>query len=324
MHRESANGIVFYRFEGLADAGLTHAFLTRLGGVSQGPYATLNLGHTVGDDLGAVQENHRRVFALFGVGRGQVVSPYQVHGAHVRPVGREHGGTVQNGTDGLLTTTPGLMLLFRFADCVPLLLWDPVHRAVGLVHAGWRGVAGGIVRAAVDAFVRHAGSRPEDLWAGIGPAIGPCCYQVGPEVAQAVSLHVAQTISPDVAQAVSLHVAQAVSLHVAQTISPDVAQAVSLHVAQTISPDVAQAVSLHVAQTVSPDVAQAVSLYIHRRDGGLYLDLPGAVRAELEALGVRRIESSGICTACHTDEWFSHRAEGGRTGRFGALVMLER
>ncbi len=259
MYRHSANGLVFYRFEGLDGAGLTHAFLTRLGGVSQGPYATLNLGHTVGDDLGAVQENHRRVFALFGVDRGQVVSPYQVHSAHVRPVGREHGGTVQNGTDGLLTTTPGLMLLFRFADCVPLLLWDPVHRAVGLVHAGWRGVAGGIVRAVGDAFVRHAGSCPEDLWAGIGPAIGPCCYQVGPEVID--------------------RVAQAVSLR--------------------------------------PDL-------VHRRDDGLYLDLPGAVRAELEALGVRRIESSGICTACRTDEWFSHRAEGGRTGRFGALVMLER
>ena len=259
MYRQSADGIVFYRFEGLGGAGLTHAVLTRLGGVSQGPFATLNLGHTVGDDLNAVQENHRRVFALFGVERGQVVSPYQVHSAHIRPVGREHGGTVQNGTDGLLTTTPGLMLLFRFADCVPLLLWDPVHRAVGLAHAGWRGVAGGVVRAAVEAFVRHIGSRPEDLWAGIGPAIGPCCYRVGPEV---------------------------------------------------------------VAR-----VAQAESLrhdLVHHRTDGLYLDLPGVVRAQLEAQGVRQIEMSGICTACRTDEWFSHRAEGGRTGRFGVLVMLDR
>ncbi len=258
MYRQFADGIVFYQFEGLDGTGLIHALLTRLGGVSQGPYATLNLGHTVGDDLRAVQENHRRVFSLFGVDRRQVVSPYQVHSAHVRLVGREHGGTVQNATDGLLTTTPGLMLIFRFADCVPLLLWDPVHRAVGLVHVGWRGAANGVVRAAVDAFVRHAGSHPEDLWAGIGPAIGPCCYRVGPEVVAAVG-----------------------------------------------------------ATHVSP-------LPVHRRDDGLYLDLPGAVRAELEAWGVRQIESSGICTACHTDEWFSHRAEGGRTGRFGALVMLDR
>lgn len=271
MHREVANGILFYQFEGLADAGLTHAFLTRLGGVSREPYATLNLGHTVGDDLEAVQENHRRVFALFGVDRGRVVSPYQVHGAHVRLVGPEHGGTIQNGTDGLLTTMPGLMLLFRFADCVPLLLWDPVHRAVGLVHAGWRGMANGVVRAAVDAFIRHAGSRPEEIWAGIGPAIGPCCYQVGPEVIASVT----QAWRP------ALPAAQADSLHILRSL-------------------------------------------VYRRPDGLYLDLPGVVRAELEALGVHRIEASGICTACHTDEWFSHRAERGRTGRFGALVMLER
>lgn len=259
MHRETVNGILFYRFEGLAGAGLTHAILTRRGGVSQGPFATLNLGHTVGDDLNAVQENHRRVFALFSVKREQVVSPYQVHGAHIRLVGREHGGTVQNGTDGLLTATPGLMLLFRFADCVPLLLWDPIHRAVGLAHAGWRGVANGVVQAAVEAFVRHMGSRPEDLWAGIGPAIGPCCYRVGPEVVAAVL-----------------------------------------------------------------GAGAEISGLVHRREDGLYLDLPGVVRAELEALGIRQIEASGICTACHTDEWFSHRAEGGRTGRFGVLVMLDR
>ncbi|RME32242.1 MAG: peptidoglycan editing factor PgeF [Thermoflexia bacterium] len=258
MERVTANGIVYYRFESLAGAGVTHAFLTRLGGVSRGPYATLNLGHTVGDDLDAVQENHRRVLALFGLRSERVVSPYQVHSAHVRPVGPEHGGTVQSQTDGLLTRTPGLALLFRFADCAPIVLFDPVRRAVGLVHAGWRGVARGIVRAAVEAFVRWAESRPPDLWAGIGPTIGPCCYEVGPEVVEAVR----RTSPPDA------------------------------------------------------DI-------VRRQDGRLYLDLPGAVAAQLTALGVRQVEQSGLCTACHTDEWFSHRAEGGRTGRFGTLVMLE-
>jgi len=259
VYRETANGIVLYRFRGLEGTGLTHAILTRLGGVSRGPFATLNLGHTVGDDLDAVQENHRRVFALFGIDRQQVVSPYQVHSAHVRPVGPEHGGTVQNATDGLLTTAPRVVLLFRFADCVPIILWDPIHRAVGLAHAGWRGIANGVVGAAVEAFGRYAGSRPENLWVGIGPAIGPCCYRVGPEVVAAVV----------------------------------------------------------------GESADAPEL-VHRREDGLYLDLPGVVQAQLETLGVRRIEMSGICTACRTDEWFSYRAEGGRTGRFGVLVMRER
>jgi len=257
MIRETLDDIVLYRFEALDRDGVAHAILTRRGGVSQGPFATLNLGHTVGDDLAAVEENHRRVFAVLNLQREQVVSPYQVHSANVRWVSQAHAGTVQPATDGLITATPGLALLFRFADCVPLLLFDPVRRAVGLVHAGWRGAARGVVSAAVAAFVQRFGSHPDDLWAGIGPSIGPCCYRVGPDVASAV------------------------------------------------------------ARACPPDAD-----IVHRRDGALYLDLPGAVRAQLRAAGVEQVETSGLCTACSTEEWFSHRAENGRTGRFGVVVML--
>jgi YfiH family protein len=258
MKRNSADDIVWYEFEELEGAGVTHAFLTRLGGVSIPPFDTLNLGHTVGDGLAAVEENHRRALAALGLRREQVASPYQVHGTHVRPVGQGHTGTIQPATDGLLTTTPRVALLLRFADCVPLLLFDPVNRAVGMIHAGWKGTADNIAGAAVAAFVRHVGSRPGDLWAGIGPAISPCCYQVDPDMAEAVS-------------------------------------------------------------QACPDGTKV----LQRRNGALYLDLPGAVRAQLAAAEVSQIEMAGICTACHTDEWFSHRAEHGRTGRFGALVMLE-
>lgn len=258
MIRETLdNGIVRYRFETLDQEVVPHAVLTRLGGVSQGPFATLNLGHTVGDDLEAVEENHRRVFAALDLRRDRLVSPYQVHSANVRWVSDAHAGTVQPATDGLITDTPGLAILFRFADCVPILLFDPTHRAIGLVHAGWRGAAKGVVAAAVKAFAHHVGSRPEDLWAGIGPAIGPCCYRVGSDVARAVA-------------------------------------------------------------RACPADAQIA----HRKDGGVYLDLPGAVRAQLAAAGVGQVEMSGICTACHTEEWFSHRAERGRTGRFGVVMML--
>jgi YfiH family protein len=258
VNRRAADGIAWYQFEGLEGSGLAHAFLTRLGGVSAPPFATLNLGHTVGDSLAAVEENHRQAFAALGLRREQVVSPYQVHGTHVRPVFRAHGGSVQPATDGLLTTTPGVALLLRFADCVPLVLFDPRRRAVGLVHAGWRGTAGNIAATAAAAFARYAGSRPQDLWAGIGPAIGPCCYRVRPEIAASVA-------------------------------------------------------------GACPPGAEV----IRQQDGGLYLDLPGAVRAQLSAMGVGQIEMSNLCTACHIDEWFSHRAEHGRTGRFGALVILE-
>ncbi len=257
MQQRNKDSILLYQFDGLEGAGIMHAALTRLGGVSSGPFATLNLGHTVGDDLAAVEENHRRALSALGLRRNQVVSPYQVHSANVRLVGAAHAGTVQPDTDGLLTTTPGVALFFRFADCAPVLLFDPVQRAVGLVHAGWRGAANGVVGAAVAAFVRHAGSKPGDLWAGIGPTIGPCCYEVGPEVAETVA-------------------------------------------------------------RACPAGTQVVV----RQNGSLHLDLPGAVRAQLLAAGVGEVEMSGICTACHTDEWFSHRAENGRTGRFGMLAML--
>jgi YfiH family protein len=258
MHRDDYKDIVLYRFTGLDGAGVTHAAVTRLGGVSQGDFATLNLGHTVGDDLDAVAENHRRLFAALGLEREQAVSPYQVHSANVTLVGHGHRGTVQPETDGLITTTPGVALLFRFADCVPLLLFDPVRRALALVHAGWRGAARGVVAAAIQAFSQYAGSQPEDLWAGIGPAIGPCCYQVGPEVVEAVQR----------------------------------------------------------ASANGREISE-------ERDGTLYLDLPAAVGAQLTAHGVTRVETSNLCTACRTDEWFSHRAEEGRTGRFGMLAMLE-
>ncbi len=257
MIRITYNDIAWYEFEELEGSGVVHAFLTRLGGVSAPPFDTLNLGHTVGDDPAAVEKNHALALAALGVRREQVVSPYQVHGTHVRPVSRIHGGSVQYATDGLLTVTPDTPLLLRFADCVPILLFDARHRAVGMIHSGWKGSAGNIAAAAVEAFARYAESQPEDLWAGIGPAIGPCCYEVSPEIVQAIS-------------------------------------------------------------QIKPPGAEV----LEQRDGKPYLDLPGLVRAQLAAKGVEQIVMSGICTACHTEEWFSHRAENGRTGRFGALAML--
>jgi len=258
MIRKNNGQVVLYQFRGLEDAGVTHAIFTRLGGASAPPFDTLNLGHTVGDETAAVEENHRRALAALGVRKEQVISPYQVHGARVRLVGPAHTGAIQPDTDGLITGAFGVALLLRFADCVPLLLFDPTQRAVAMVHSGWKGTASNIASAAVEAFVRHFGSNPGDLWAGVGPAIGPCCYQVGADTAQAIA-------------------------------------------------------------KACPKEAEIV----RRRDDAWYLDLPRAVQAQLEAAGVEKVELSNICTACHTEEWFSHRAEQGQTGRFGALAMLE-
>lgn len=258
MLRERVNGVVLYRFEGLDGAkGLRHAVLTRIGGVSRGHYATLNLGHTVGDDLAAVEENHRLALGALGLKPGRTVSPSQVHGARVGVVGRAHLGTVQPATDALATDAPGVPLLMRFGDCASVLFFDPEHRVIGIAHAGWRGVAAGSVPATVRTMTERWNCDPSDLWAGIGPTIGPCCYEVGPEVVAAV-----EAVCP-----------------------PDA------------------------------EVVRAVN-------GRTHLDLPGAVRAQLCAAGVGQIEEAGLCTACRVDEFFSHRAERGRTGRFGIVMEL--
>ncbi len=256
MQRVQHDGLVWYTF---AEPGLDfmHACLTRLGGVSQGPWSTLNLGSTVGDDPQAVQENHRRVFAAFGITPAQVVSPHQVHGCHVAHVTREDGGRVIPATDALITATPGVVLLLRFADCTPILFFDPLRRALGLAHAGWRGVVAEVAAATVQAMGAAFGTQAADLWVGIGPTIGPQHYSVGPEVVEAVQ------------------------------------------------------------STLPAGVSVATC-----RAGQWYLDLPAAVEAQLRAVGVNRITQSGLCTADRLDEWYSHRAEHGRTGRFGILMML--
>jgi len=166
-------------------AGVTHAFTTRRGGVSDGPFATLNLGRGAGDDPACVAENRRRALAALGVDLAGHVEATQVHGTAVAVVTRADAGTAVEGADGLLTADAAVTLAVHAADCVPILLWDPRRGAVGAVHAGWRGTAAGIGGAAVAAMVRAFGTDPGDLRVALGPAIGPDHYEVGPEVVAA-------------------------------------------------------------------------------------------------------------------------------------------
>lgn len=253
------NDLIYYCFEALDDQpGLFHGIFTRLGGVSAAPWATLNVGHTVGDTAEAVEENHRRICRALGISRQDIASGYQVHGIRVAHVSYQDRGRVYPQTDIMITAAPGVALMQRYADCLPIVLYDPVHRAIGLAHAGWRGTLAGVARKAVEAMQTAFGSHPSDLIAGLGPGIGPCCYQVGPEVAAA-------------------------------------------------------------AQAAIPGWP---SVLLSRRDGSWHLDLWEANRRLLAQAGVGRIEIAGLCTACRTDEFYSHRAEQGRTGRFGVVIGL--
>ena len=168
--------------------GVTIAVSTRHGGVSTGPYASLNLGLHVGDDPEHVVANRGRTARALGAELGDLVFGQQVHGvgASVATTDeRGRGATVHDdavpSTDILVTTTPGLVLVTLVADCVPLALVDPVARVLATVHAGWRGTAGGVVGRALDAMAAQGG-EPHRVLAYIGPAVAADRYQVGDEV----------------------------------------------------------------------------------------------------------------------------------------------
>ena len=165
---------------------------TQRGGVSAGPYATLNLSFSVGDDPGSVRENRRRVATALGAGPEDFVFARQVHGGRAAVVSAaDRGrGTIDAGdaiadADALVTRDPGTVLAILVGDCVPIVLYDPVARVLAAVHAGWRGTVAGVTRAALAAMA-GLGSRPADLLAGLCPAIAPDRYQVGDDVRQGI------------------------------------------------------------------------------------------------------------------------------------------
>lgn len=182
MQRRTIDTLPFYIFETLVEAPLQHAVLTRHGGVSRGPYRSLNLSLVVGDDEAAVHENIRRAYTTIGSEPERGVRPWMVHSSRTRAVERRHAGQRMPACDGLVTAAPGLPLVMTSGDCQPILIYDPVHHALALGHAGWRGTLAGIALSLVEALRVNFGSRPRTLRAALGPAIGACCYEVGPEV----------------------------------------------------------------------------------------------------------------------------------------------
>lgn len=178
------------RFEVFAGHPVKAVVTTRAGGVSTGPYESLNLGLHVGDDPAAVVENRRRAAAALDLALEDLVFCEQSHGPNVVVVDDAHRGrgtveqsTALSATDALVTDTPGLGLVVMVADCVPLVLFDPVTRTLATVHAGWGGTVSRITSATVDAL-RGRGVDPADLLVGIGPAIPPERYEVGEDVAE--------------------------------------------------------------------------------------------------------------------------------------------
>lgn len=175
----------------LEETGIvTHMVSTRLGGVSRGIYSTMNYSYTRGDETEAVDENFRRTAQVFGVSADAFVCSDQTHTTNVRVVTEKDRGKGvtcpkdYRDVDGLVTNVPGLILSTFYADCVPLLFVDPVHRAIGCSHSGWRGTVAEMGRVTVEAMKKEYGSRTEDILAAIGPSICQDCYEVSGDVAE--------------------------------------------------------------------------------------------------------------------------------------------
>lgn len=250
------NGLRFYQFDSL---DVKHAVFTRHGGLSPEPWKSLNLGGTVGDEVERVRGNRLLSFEALGCKPASIFDVWQVHSADAvcADAPRRMDEPYQKA-DIILTDNPEVTLFMRFADCVPILVHDPVKRVVGIAHAGWLGTVRDVAKATVETMVERYDSRPADVIACIGPSIGPDHYEVGEDVISQVQ----GTFGAD------------------------------------------------------------ASLMLPRHGSRIHFDLWKANQYLLERAGVRQIELAGICTACHTDDWFSHRAEKGKTGRFGALISL--
>lgn len=194
MIRSDRGPLTYFQFERLTHfKNVVHAVVGRRGGVSDAPFDSLNVSFAVGDNPESVRQNRRLLCDSLSIPYTSLVVTKQVHGTDVivldgthHPSDPDEWYSLLPPADGMITREPDCYPMMTFADCVPLILYDPGARAVGISHGGWKGTVAGIAGRTVAAMSRAFGSKPKNLLVGIGPAIGPCCYEVKEDVAHAV------------------------------------------------------------------------------------------------------------------------------------------
>ncbi len=274
---------------------LIHGIFTRLGGYSSSPYQSLNtLGSLKGGDhLPHVIGNRQLVLRALALEGTPCITLWNVHGADVAVFERHEpwrtdwarlsyfeqhwtAEYIRKG-DALITRERGVALALSFADCTPITFYDPVQQAIGIAHGGWRGTARGVVLATLDAMQEQFGCLAQDVRVGIGPAIGPCCYEVSEQVRQ-----------------LFIGLAQFEEMPTTSRYRGLVRESAIFTTVQL------------------PDRLS------------LRLDLWQTTRNQLLFAGImpEHIEQAALCTSCHKDRFFSHRAEQGKTGRFPTLLAL--
>ena len=252
--------VSYFTFENLDNLGIVHGIFMRHGGCSPAPWKSLNMATSVGDTAEHVIENRNRIAQSLDIAVDSFFDVWQVHSKNVvvaekpRKLGENH---IQ--ADGIITDRENISILMLFADCVPILFYDPKKKVIAGAHAGWQGTFIKVAAETVYAMQKHFGCNPGDILAMIGPSICVAHYEVGKNVVEAAK-----------------------------------------------------------------SAIQKPELVINKVDGRFHVNLQLANQLILEEAGVTQIEQSNICTMCHTEDWFSHRGENGKTGRFGAVITLNR
>jgi YfiH family protein len=269
MIQKKIDSLSLWFFENLLTCKrIGHFVSTRLGGHSDPPYDSLNLSFNVGDDPDTVLKNRRRLAGALGIPLTTLTTAKQIHDGHVKVVSetlRGRGSTnyqgAINATDAMVTNAENACLMILLADCVPILFCDPSKRVIGAAHAGWRGTLRFVAHNTVKVFREDFGCSPEDIVVGIGPSIGPCCYEVGQDVASQVR---------------------------------------------------------NVFGTGQDGI------HCKFAKGRAHFDLWTANLEQLIQAGIRKknIEVAKTCTRHHPELFFSHRHEKGKTGRFGAGIVI--
>jgi hypothetical protein len=253
-----SNGLSYLTFDLFDQHHIRHGIFMRHGGVSPHPWKSLNMATSVGDSRENVIENRTRIAGALRIGENSFFDVWQVHSSDViiasepRPQGVLH----QKG-DAIMTNQPNVSLLMLFADCVPVFLFDVHKRIAVLIHAGWQGTARMVVSAAINKMRSQFGCQPDDMIAGIGPAISAERYEVRPEL----FVHFDQKFF-------------------------------------NMNDIKVQKGSSH------------------------FLDLKKANGQLLQREGITQIENLDVCTAGNTSDWYSHRGENGKTGRFAAVLSV--
>jgi len=270
MIEKKINSLSIWYFENLSKYKMIYHFVsTRIGGVSSFPYESLNLGFHVGDDPENVIKNRELLALALGIPLNNFTVAKQIHDGNVKIVTEQEKGfgifshdNAIDATDAMVTNVQNICLMVLLADCVPILFLDPKKKVIGVAHAGWKGTLKLVAQNTINVMKEKFGCSTVDILVGIGPSIGPCHYEVGPEV---------------------------------------------------------------ISQVEKIFHTKKGLIFNESPDGKGYFNLWEANRKQILLSGVpaNNIETAEICTYCNSALFFSERYQKGKTGRFGAGIMIK-